>query len=316
MPSYWQLLQLITPVFLIIAIGVVFRRMEWLTAAADQSLLNVVVKALYPCLIFENVLGNPALRNPANLLLPPLAGFATIALGIVAAREAGRMLGLKVGAGQRTFAFTTGIYNYAYIPIPLILALYGRQTLGVLMVFNVGVEAAVWTVGILVLSGLPLSQGWRLLANPTVGALFLALACNALGIAPHFPAVARDVVHLCAQCAIPVGLLLIGATLAELILEKPSDLLDRVTTPATCLLRLGVLPVAILLVARYLPASPELRRVLVVQAAMPAAIFPVVIAKHYGGRSETAAQVVVATNLLSLLVIPLWLRLGFAWTGL
>ena len=315
MPNYWQLLQLIAPIFLIVGIGVGLRRFEWLTEAADQSLLNVVVKFLYPCLIFENVLGNPALRSPANLLLPPLIGFATMALGVIAALYCGRVLGMKIGEGRSTFAFTTGIYNYAYIPIPLITALFGRETLGVLLVFNVGCEAAIWTVGILVLCGLPMSKGWRLLANPPVCALLAAVAINLCGMANRVPLVAINVVHLCAVCAIPMGLILIGATLADLVLEKPSALLDRLTTPAACLLRLVVFPGAMLLVAHYLPSSPELRRVIIIQAAMPAAIFPIVIAKHYGGRHETAAQVAVATNLLGLLVIPLWLRIGFAWIG-
>jgi predicted permease len=314
-PTYWELLLLIAPIFLIVGIGIALRRFELLTEAADQSLLNLVVKFLYPCLIFENVLGNPALRSPANLLLPPLAGFATMALGIVAAFLCARMLGMKIGKGRRTFAFTTGIYNYGYIPIPLVAALYGRGTLGVLLVFNVGCEAAIWTVGILVLCGLPLSKGWRLLANPPVYALLAAVATNVSGLADRVPAVAINVVHLCAVCAIPLGLILIGATLADIVFEKPSSLLDRVVTPAACALRMALFPFAMLLLARYLPASPELRRVIVMQAAMPAAILPIVIAKHYGGRSETAAQVAVATNLLGLLLIPFWLRIGLAWAG-
>ncbi len=315
MPTYWGLLQLIAPIFLIVGIGIALRRLELLTEAADQSLLNLVIKLLYPCLIFENVLGNPALRSPANLLLPPLIGFATMGFGILAALYCGRILGMKIGEGRRTFAFTAGIYNYAYIPIPLITALYGRETLGVLLVFNVGCEAAIWTIGILVLCGLPLGKGWRLLANPPVCALLAAIAVNLSGLNSRIPVVAIDVVHLCGVCAVPLGLILIGATLADIILEKPLVLLDRLVTPAACILRLAVLPAAMLLIARYLPASPELRRVIVMQAAMPAAILPVVIAKHYGGRPDTAAQVAVATNFLGLLIIPFWLRIGLTWAS-
>jgi len=108
--------------------------------------------------------------------------------------------------------------------------------------------------------------------------------------------------------------MLIGATL-ERFLRSPLTLLDRRVTPAACILRLGVLPLLFLALAKVIPATLELKQVLVVQAAMPAGILPVVIAKHYGGRPQTAAQVVVATNILSLLVIPGWLRCGMAWIG-
>jgi hypothetical protein len=48
---------------------------------------------------------------------------------------------------------------------------------------------------------------------------------------------------------------------------------------------------------------------------MPAGIFSIVLAKHYGGRPLTAVQIVVSTTVLGVLVIPLWLRVGLAWVG-
>jgi predicted permease len=76
-----------------------------------------------------------------------------------------------------------------------------------------------------------------------------------------------------------------------------------------------VLPVVILLLANYLPLSLELKRVLVVQAAMPAAVIPIIIARLSGGHPRTAVQIVLGTTALGVLVIPLWLRAGIAWVG-
>lgn len=315
MPSYWQLLQLILPIFAIIAAGVALRRIRWLNKEADESLLKIVVKFLYPCLILDSVLGNAALRVPANLFVPPMMAFATISVGMGLAWWVARMLGMQRGTGLRTFAFTTGIFNYAYIPIPLMAALYGRDSLGVLLVYNVGCEAAIWTVGILLLAGLSLRDGWRQILNPPVWALLAGIAINELGLAPRVPTFLLMSVSLCAKCAIPLGLILIGATLEEFIRENPMSLADPKVTPAACVLRMGVLPIAFLLLTRALPVTPELKRVMIVQASMPAGILSIVIAKHYGGRAQTAAQVVVATNLIALAAIPLWLRLGLSWFG-
>jgi malate permease and related proteins len=313
MTSYWQLLQLILPVFALIGIGVTLRRVGWVSAAADESLLNFLVKFLYPCLILDNVLGNPALNVPSNLFLPPLVAFVTMAGGMLLTWALGGLIGLERGAQRQTFAFATGIYNYAYIPIPLVGGLFGREHLGVLLVHNVGCEAAIWTVGILLLAGVSLRRGWRKAVNPPVIALLFAVGLNVLGLGTRVPAVILTVIHLCAQCAIPIGLMLIGATLEGFILEKPLALLDWRVTPAACILRLGVYPLLFLALARALPATPELKRVLVVQASMPAGVLPIVIAKHFGGRPQTAAQVMVATNLLGLIVIPLWLHFGLSW---
>ena len=310
--SYWQILILILPVFALIAIGVGLRRLSWLTAEADASLLKLVVNFLYPCLIFENVLGNDALRVPSNLALAPLLGLVLMASTIVASLYAGRALGLTQGHGLRTFAFAAGINNYGYIPIPLMAALFGPASLGVLLVHNVGCEAAIWTVGILVLSGLSLREGWKKLVNPPVIALLLALAGNLLGVGPYVPSFVREVIHQSSMCAIPLGLMLIGGTL-EQYFAKPAELFDPKITFSATLLRLGVYPLFILVVAKYLPCTIELKRVLVVQAAMPAGILPIVIAKHYGGHPLTAVRVVIGTTVAGILVIPLWIRVGLAW---
>jgi predicted permease len=314
LPTYWQLLLLVLPVFILIALGAVMRRLRWLSPEADASLLKLVMGFLYPCLIFENVLGNAALRQPGNLLFAPLMGFVTIAMGIYIGYYVGRLLGLTVGEGLRTFAFSTGIYNYGYVAIPLMVALFKEESLGVLLVHNVGCEAAIWSVGILMLAGLSLREGWRKLINAPVLALVAAVLGNLLDLGRFMPSVATTVIHLSAACAVPIGLLLIGATLVK-YLERPRELFDLRVTLGSSVLRLGVLPLLFLVMAKFLPLPDDLKRVMIVQAAMPAGVMPLVIAQHYGGRPLTAVQIVIGTTALGIFLIPLWLRLGLVWIG-
>ena len=312
MPTYWQLLSIVAPVFVLIALGAMLRRRRALTEEAEGSLLGLQVNLLYPCLILKVVLGNTALHHPANLVWPPLVGFGTMVLGFAVGYYAGRALGLHVGTGLRTFAFTVGIYNYGFIPIPVMESLFGREHVGVLLVHNVGCELALWGVGILMLSGLSLREGWHRVFNPVVCTLVAAVPINLWGI--RLPAVVTNAVDALAVCAIPLGLLIFGATLAGYF-DRPRQLFDGRTTPGACLLRLVVLPAAFLVLARYAPLSMELKRVLVVQAAMPSGMMPLLLARHYGGQPITAAQIIVGTTALGLLVIPLWLRFGLAWVG-
>ncbi|MEY4487974.1 MAG: hypothetical protein RIQ79_482 [Verrucomicrobiota bacterium] len=314
MPGYWTLLALVLPVFAVIAAGAGARRIGWLRPEADDSLLKLVVNLLYPCLIFSNVLGNSALRAPGNLLAAPAMGFVTMAGGIGLAYIVAKWAGFATGKGLRTFAFSAGIFNYGYMAIPLVEALFGRETLGVLFVFNVGCEAAIWTVGILVLAGVSMRDGWRRLFNAPVFALVLAVVLNVSGAGAWLPQIVKTAVAMCGASAVPLGLLLIGATLVEYF-EAPSKLVDPKVTPLACALRLGVLPVLMLALAALLPLPREVKQVLIVQAAMPAGILPIVIAKHYGGQPLTAVQVVLGTTAAGLLVVPLWLQAGLHWVA-
>src|SRR4051812_3609019 len=242
MPTYLNLLLLVLPVFALIAVGVIARRVHWIEGEAETSLIRLVVNLLYPCLIFESVAGNSALRSAENLVLPPLVGFVLTVVGIRAGLLVARAIGLHVGTGLRTFALATGITNYGYLPLPIMEARWGPESRGVLLVHNVGVEAALWTIGVLTLSGQSLREGWRKMVSPIVVTLVLAVACNLGQVTAYFPKVATDTIHALGVCAIPLGLIMTGVNLAN-YLSEPSQLFDRKVSVAAFLLRLGVLPV-------------------------------------------------------------------------
>jgi predicted permease len=48
---------------------------------------------------------------------------------------------------------------------------------------------------------------------------------------------------------------------------------------------------------------------------MPAAVFPIMLARHYGGDAATAIRIVIVTSLLGFLTIPFWLRIGMQAVG-
>lgn len=312
MNSYWQLLLLMLPVFGLIAVGVILRRVHWIEGEAETSLIRLVVNVCMPCLVFESVAGNGALRDPSNVVVPPFVGFAITAVSVWLCLSVAKAIGLTVGGGRRTFAVVTGICNYGYLPLPIMAAIWGRESQGILLVHNVGVEAAMWTVGVLVLNGLSLRDGWKKLVSPMGITLAAAVVLNLAGWVRYVPQVAIDVIHPLAACAIPLGLITVGASLAHFLADVKLLFLPKVTG-ASCVMRLGVLPVLILCVARWLPCSVELKRVLVVQAAMPAAVFPIVLARHYGGHPLTAVQVVLGTTALGIFLSPLWISAGLAW---
>lgn len=315
MTSYGQLFLTLLPVFAMIVIGVAVRRWQWVTEAGEDSLFKLVVRVTFPCLIFESIVANPALREPGNLLLAPALGFGLTLTSMAVGWYVARALGLTIGHGLRTFALAVGLTNYGYLPLPLMDAMFGPESRALLLVHNVGVEAAVWTGGVLVVTGLSPRAGWRKLINAPVISLVVALAVNLSGAAPHVPAMFMTLVHALALCAIPLGLVMTGVSIQP-HLDDPKQLVNPRVTLTAWLLRLGVLPFVYLLTARYLPGSVELKRVLVVQAAMPSAVISIIVARLYGGQPLVAVQIILGTTALALFTIPLWIKFGLAFAGL
>ena len=311
-------------VFLTVAAGAGARAAGWLTPAASDSLLRLSINLLFPCFVLDVLVGNPALADPLDALAPPAVGFATTVLGFavggLVARALGPRIGLRTPAARRTFALIVGMYNYGYTPIPIVEALFpGEPTLGVLLVHNVGVDLALWSVGVTVVSGGFAPGWWRRPLNAPLLAIVVALAVNATGadawllrdagdIGGAVAGVITGALGLIGATAIPLALLLVGGSVLDAARSTP--LLRDPLVPLTgAVLRLGVLPLCFVALTWLLPLGVHLDRVVRVEAAMPAALFPILLARVYGGDPAVAVRVALFTTVLGLVTIPLWLTL-------
>jgi predicted permease len=313
---------------LIIAVGAAVRRLGILDEQADRSMLNLCVHLLLPCLILDHVIASDALRQSRNLLLSPLLGFVVTAGSLVLAGLAAR-LGRLGPNPARTFRFIAGIYNYGYIPVPLMATLYGGNALAVLFLFNLGTETAFWTVGFATFMGHSPLSDWRRVLTTPVRAVILGVAINLLtacfGLRLDDATLASatwgwpvkvllDAVNQIGLCSIPVALIVIGATMADFWGEFRAAAGAGVMALALAVRNL-VCPLAFVLLAMALPVSRELKETLVVQAAMPAGLFPLLLTRHNGGSTPVALQVIFSTSAVAIITLPLWIHFGMKLIG-
>ena len=158
-PTFFELFFAIVPLFFVGMLGFYFRKHGGMCVHADATILWLLLNLFAPCLIIDSFLGNASLDNLGNLLVAPLLGFGTVVVGLVCTRVVGRFLHFSESGQQGTFDLSVALYNYGYIPIPIILLFFGKDVLGMLFVYNVGMELSLWTLGLLALTGHTLPQG-------------------------------------------------------------------------------------------------------------------------------------------------------------
>jgi malate permease and related proteins len=230
----------------------------------------------------------------------------------VVSRLGAKSFRIPDGDPSRTFVFTTSLHNYGYIPLPLCNALFDRETMGVFFAFFLGVELAFWSVAVAQLTGHPEKGGWLRAINAPIIAIPTAIALNALGAKTWLPPSVSTTFHLLAVCAVPLGLLLSGALIADFV-NWESLRHGRRTIVASTAVRILAMPALMMTFTRFAPLDLNLKAVLVVQAAMPAAIFPIVVTRAHHGDMPTALRVVLGTSAIGLITIPLWIGLGLQW---
>jgi predicted permease len=315
MMTYSQLLLAVAPVIALIALGLPLRRGGWISEQGEETLLILVVRVLMPALIFESVVGRAAVTGTGDIVFPPLVGFMLTSASIALSWYIARALGLTVGHGLRTFALAAGLTNYGYLALPLVDTLFGAQSRAALFMHNAGVEAAIWTTGVLIVTGESPRAAWRKLLNFPLGALILALIVRLTGLGAHIPDAVWQFIHALAVCAVPLGLLMTGSSFAP-HLNDPKQLVNPRVIVTAWFLRLAVLPWVYLLVARYAPLPLVLKQVMVVQAAMPSAVISVIVARIYGGQPLVAMQIILGTTAVAVFTIPFWIRFGLQFVGL
>lgn len=299
----------VLPAYLLIVLGALMRKTRILRPEHDEPLMHSVYQIMYPCFILDKVLGSQALKQGSVVGWSLGIGFSELLVGMAVGVVVGRWIQLHKGSGLRTFAFSVGIQNFGFTAIPIVQALYGAAAVSVLMVHNLGVELSIWTFGVMVMSN-DKEIPWKKLINGPAVSVVLGLVLVACGLDVYFTGPVREMMKWLGSGAFPMALLVTGAIMIDMVrVERPSL---RIALMGT-VLRLGVIPMIILSAAKFLPLALELKQVLIVQAAMPAAMSPLLIAKLYGGRPGIAAQIIVVTTAISLLTLPAVIAFGIRW---
>ena len=299
----------ILPPFLLLGIGAFSRKVNWLRVEADSSLSMVTVRILYPCFILFHILDAQDLMITGDTMLTPLVGFFAILLGFILSWLIGKVFKIEPKA-VKSFRFCSGIFNYGFIAIPVAHSIFGADIIVHIIFFNLGVEIAIWTVGILILSQDKFS--FKGIVNPPVIAVLVALTLQSFGGAQVMPAYLFTVIQMLGQCSIPLGLLLIGGSFYDLLQNFGFSKNYR-TEVAALLTRNLLFPACILLILISTPFLNEaqcLKQVLVIQAAMPAGIFAVVIVGNYSEDKETAMRSIIATMVTGIITLPIWIGIG------
>lgn len=317
MDDLWPIIASVLGVALVMATGALCRKLRWLTAQADRSLANLTANVLLPALFFDRVLASPDFASLSDSWIPPLVGFTVTAVGFgvtaLVVYFIGSWIGLFSAEQRRAFVLCVGICNYGYIPLPLAYQFFPKAEVP-LIIHNVGVDLALWSLGVMIISGKLKGQWRRALLSPPLIAVVLALVLRQFGGVNWVPTPILHVTRSLGQCSIPMGLVLSGAIIVDFLPQIKWHQGKRVVVTAIAL-RLLLLPLGMLSLARYGGLTTEMQQVLLLQAAMPAATFPIVLVLLYGQDINTALKVVLGTSLVSLVTIPLWLWAGGAWLG-
>lgn len=280
-----------------IAMGYAANKLGYLNEDTNRRLTKLVLNILLPCMILASVMTGSAL--PENRVIFSVLKMAVVFYGLefVFMLVLPKFLGGTVKQ-KGVWKYACMFSNTAFIGYPVIEALLGNTAVfyGVILVLPYNVLT--YTLGPVLLGG-EARFHWSVLRTPTMIASLASLIL-ALSRVPT-PALAGQVLDFVGDAAIPLSLLVLGSVLAGMKV-KHVLLMPRMWIFSA--FRLLIMPFVLLLLLRPMALDPVVLGVGVMEMAMPVAVNGVMLSMEYDGDTESMAQTIFFTTILSMVTIP------------
>jgi len=306
----------ILAIFCMIGFGILARKLKMLNNDTARNMSGIVTNFFYPALIFTSLVSNFTLKGLGENWVLPAGTVIIMSTGYIFGLVFSRFIGFSGEKEKNQFMFQCTINNYSFLPLPIILMLWGNAGVASLIFSTLGSELAVWTLGIFALTGNRFrKENLKQLLSVPMLSIFFAIAViivrDSMGLLMTSTLLKEigisffSVLDIFGKGTIPMAMFIAGSRIAEL---KPQHLFTRRQSYVVGL-RLLVIPAIVSLILYTLPFPLETRLILLVVATMPSSIASVMLSEVYNGDTEFAASCVLTTHLCSLVTIPAWLAL-------
>lgn len=280
-----HVLQLVSPSFLIIALGYLFA----LKFPHDpKPLLRLTMGILLPSFAFHHISG----MNLEGGVLGSTFAAAWIVI-LIPGLLAWLVLRNRPLPGR-------GIYlpilfmNSVNLPFPIMQAAWGNEAIPLALMFFLASFIGVFTIGLFVVS---VGSGWQqIFREPVVYVVLLALLMNTTHT--PVPGAIREPVRILAGANVPMVLLILGIHLAQVKVTQLKWTWLVVGFRFTGGLLAGLVCVALL------PLDDLARKVVLLESIMPCAVINVLVSGKYNASPDLVASAIFISTLMSLAVIP------------
>ena len=285
-----RILGIIAPVFLCVLVGHIWTRTgrPFETRFVTRLIMNVGAPFLILSAFNRSQLQKDALAEIGIAVVTVSAIVAVLTLAVLRIFR----------ADIRTYFGSLVFWNSGNMGLPICLFAYGDVGMSLAIVVFMWVMMLNFTLGVTIVNNE--NNIVRLLRMPFIYAIIIALALSISG--NDLPSWLADTADILGGLTIPLMLLSLGASLSALnVTMLPRSI-------GFAILRFAIGFGAGVLVTELFGLTGPARGVIILQATMPSAVFNYLIAARYERDAAAVAGVVVATTVMSFVVLPfaLW----------
>ncbi len=296
----------VVSLLIIILVGVYGSRKGIITAELNKGLTDILIKIALPFMIVSSFMFTYDESIKFNVIKTFYYSIGAYAIMIIASY----LFLIPVKRDKKTVLHFANVFvNTGYIGFPVLNSIFGPEGVIYGSIFNVFFVILVWTYGIMLYRG-KLEKGYlkkeiiSLLFNPSIIAVVLGIFLMALDIKIKGPLLLS--IKSIGNITGPISMFIIGVILANVKIKQ--HLKDWTVYYGTAL-KLIILPIIIYLISLLVKDSSRAIYSVVIMTAMPASAMTSILAESFDKEKEFAAIIVSATTLISLITVPVLIKL-------
>ena len=310
----------ITSIFLIIALGFAANRIGYLPKEASKFMSNILLFITSPCLmlsaITEQELTEETLHGTLELLLWSVLWFVVFtAIGYFLFTK---IIKVKPVTDTGVFIYMFASVSNGFMGIPVTMALFDDYVLYLMILHSTVLSVYLYVVGIpFVHIGTPRSKGlskatfFAIAKKPGTFCAFIAIILFLAGV--KFPPLIFRSIDMVGDATVPLSMLIVGVQLGGSNLRR---IIKNRQLLFMAVLKMVSLPALTFLMVNWLPMDVSTKITLIFGGAFPIAVGTVAVSEAEGENALLAAEGTTLTTIISLVVLPVTAALLMSFYGL
>lgn len=272
----------------------------------NKGLTDILIQIALPFMIVTSFIftyDNNIKTNVINTFY-----YSLIAYIVMAASS--YLLLLPVKNHKKTILHFGNVFtNTGYVGFPILNSIYGTEGVIYGSIFNMFFVIFVWTYGLILFKGNfekkeLKTEIKKVLLNPSIIAVFIGIIIMIFDI--QLPGAISSSMKSIGNITGPLSMIIIGSILSNVKIRKHLrdwTIYYGITT------KLIIIPIIIYFISLLVGDTSKAVNTVIIMTAMPASAMTSIFAESFDKEKEFAAFLVSATTLLSLITIPLLLKI-------
>ena len=298
---------------LLVALGFFLRKKHLLPSDSHTVMSKLETLVFLPALNFSTQITQCTVSTFKENAALILYGIPIICIAIALSFPLSRLfVNKKAGSEEanyerNVYKYALSLANYGFVGNFIILGVWGNELFYKYSLFTFSFAPISLAWGLFLLIPRSKSEGAaknikKILLSPPLIAMVAGMICGLLGLGNYMPAFLSTALDYASSCMGPVAMLITGFVVGGF--DKKVLFLNKKSYFAS-FLRLVAIPALILSTLKLLGASDELLILALISFATPVGLYSIIFPAAYGGDTKHGASLVMLSQLLSVISIPL-----------